>query len=210
MKKRRMGGVLIALGFVMIAVALGLTGYNLWDGQRAEQAAQSVLEQLKALREEAASPGDAQGSEVGSSSGDDAQDSEETAQAVEIDGYRYIGVLQIPALNLELPVMETWDYKRLRIAPCRYMGSAEGNDLIIAAHNYSTHFGNLKNLRFGDEVFFRDLEGKRFRYEVSMMEMLDGTAVEEMESGEWDLTLFTCTVGGQARVTVRCTASEQE
>ena len=26
-----------------------------------------------------------------------------------------------------------------------------------------------------------------------------------MTSGDWDLTLFTCTYGGQERYTVRCT-----
>lgn len=36
------------------------------------------------------------------------------------------------------------------------------------------------------------------------MEQLERTAIEEMESGDWDLTLFTCTVDGAARVTVRC------
>ena len=41
-------------------------------------------------------------------------------------------------------------------------------------------------------------------YEVSRVEQLERTAIEEMESGDWDLTLFTCTVGGAARVTVRC------
>ena len=41
-------------------------------------------------------------------------------------------------------------------------------------------------------------------YEVSLVEQLERTAIEEMESGDWDLTLFTCTVGGAARVTVRC------
>ena len=36
------------------------------------------------------------------------------------------------------------------------------------------------------------------------IERLRPTAVKEMTSGDWDLTLFTCTVGGQSRVTVRC------
>ena len=34
------------------------------------------------------------------------------------------------------------------------------------------------------------------------------TAVEEMTAGEYDLTLFTCTYGGQSRVTVRCDREE--
>ena len=29
--------------------------------------------------------------------------------------------------------------------------------------------------------------------------------IEEMAAGDWDLTLFTCTLGGQARLTLRCT-----
>ena len=43
-------------------------------------------------------------------------------------------------------------------------------------------------------------------YEVAGVEVLKGTAVEEMQAGDWELTLFTCTIGGKARVTVRCTA----
>ena len=36
------------------------------------------------------------------------------------------------------------------------------------------------------------------------MEAIPATAPEEMESGDWDLTLFTCTVGGRTRDTIRC------
>ena len=36
------------------------------------------------------------------------------------------------------------------------------------------------------------------------LETLSPFAIEEMTGGNWDLTLFTCTVGGQYRVTVRC------
>lgn len=41
-------------------------------------------------------------------------------------------------------------------------------------------------------------------YEVIELETLSPFAIEEMTGGNWDLTLFTCTVGGQYRVTVRC------
>ena len=36
------------------------------------------------------------------------------------------------------------------------------------------------------------------------------TSVQEMTDGDWDLTLFTCTVGGKSRVTVRCVLAEGE
>ena len=88
------------------------------------------------------------------------------------------------------------------------MGSAYTDDLIIAAHNYTRHFGNLKNLEPGDRIIFTDVDGNVFSYEVILRETLMPTAIEEMESGDWDLTLFTCTIGGAYRVTVRCQRAE--
>lgn len=123
---------------------------------------------------------------------------------VEIDGYAYIGYLSIPSLNLELPVMADWDYTRLKTAPCRYTGSVRGEDLVIMAHNYAGHFGQLANLSDGDRVVFTDMDGITTEYEVMSRDVLDSYAVEEMTSGDFDLTLFTCTYGGQSRVTVYC------
>lgn len=123
---------------------------------------------------------------------------------MEISGYAYIGYLSIPALELELPVMAEWDYDRLKIAPCRYAGSTKSDNLVIAAHNYTQHFGPIKNLSIGDLVYFTDMNGIVSAYEVAEMDVLQPTAVEEMTSGEFALTLFTCTYGGKTRVTVRC------
>lgn len=122
----------------------------------------------------------------------------------EKNGQAYIGVLEIPALNLTLPVISEWDYDRLKKAPCRYDGSAYLDNLVIAAHNYKTHFGNLKKLNAGDSVIFTDAVGNRFEYEVVLTETLMPRDVKEMKSGEFALSLFTCTVGGSYRVTVRC------
>ena len=51
---------------------------------------------------------------------------------------------------------------------------------------------------------FTDVSGAVHRYTVMQVETLAPTAVDEMTGGDWDLTLFTCTYSGQARVTVRC------
>ena len=123
---------------------------------------------------------------------------------VEIDGVEYIGTLEIPAFELTLPVVSQWSDASLKLAPCRYTGSAYLDNLIIAGHNYKRHFARLGELAVGDEVLFTDMDGNLFSYQVSELEQLAGTAVEEMQAGDWELTLFTCTIGGKARVTVRC------
>ncbi len=113
------------------------------------------------------------------------------------------GVLQIPSLDLTLPIISDWSYPALQIAPCRYEGSAYDGGMVIAGHNFDSHFGNLSQLEPGDEIRFVDLSGNTFTYAVAETEVLEATAIEEMVTGGWDLTLFTCTLSGQTRFTVR-------
>ena len=123
---------------------------------------------------------------------------------VKIQGNDYIGTLDIPALGLSLPVMGEWSYPKLKVAPCRYSGSAYQGEFVIAAHNYSRHFGRLNQLQAGDQVNFTDIDGNTFEYEAVEIQELEPTAIEEMTDSGWDLSLFTCTLGGQTRLTVRC------
>lgn len=123
---------------------------------------------------------------------------------VEIDGLLYIGYLSIPSLELDLPVLSEWSYDLLQKAPCRYLGSSKTDDLVLMAHNYDKHFGRLMKIETGESVYFTDMDGIVTGYEVIARDVLVPTAVEEVGSGAFDLTLFTCTYGGQSRVTVYC------
>ena len=46
MNKKSKGNFLIALGILMILGALGLTGYNLWDAERAGKEADRITDQM--------------------------------------------------------------------------------------------------------------------------------------------------------------------
>lgn len=213
--KNKKGTLLITLGLLLIAAALGLTCWNLYEAYTAAQSAQQVVSQLEEFLP-AETPGLSEDSPAITEAPDILElevpdyilDPNREMPVETINGKDYIGVLEIPAYHLELPVISEWSYPNLKIAPCRYEGSVYTGDLIIAAHNYNKHFGNLKNLAEGDAVIFTDMDGNVFSYEVAVRETLMPTAVEEMTSGEWDLTLFTCTVGGSYRVTVRCERAE--
>ena len=193
--------VMLGAGLLLIAAALALAAYNVIDAQRAARSAAQALEALSQTTAVSATDPE-------QASADDAPaylaDPEMPMPTVSFDGNDYIGRVDIPSLGLSLPVISEWSYPRLKIAPCRYTGSAYLDNLIIAAHNYSSHFGNLNRLNTGDTVTFTDVDGNQFTYAVSRIEDLPGTAIEEMQAGEWDLTLFTCTLGGRSRVTVRC------
>ena len=112
-------------------------------------------------------------------------------------------MLKIEKINLILPIIDNWDYKKLSKAPCRYSGSID-NKLIICAHNYPSQFGELKKLEEGDIIEITDTNGIIHKYKVEKKENIYYKNIEEMKNTDSDLTLFTCTIGGKARFTIRC------
>ncbi|MGN0629795.1 MAG: sortase [Ruminococcus sp.] len=123
-----------------------------------------------------------------------------------------MGVISIPSLGIELPVIADWSYSDLRVAPCRYYGSIQGGDMVIAAHNYRSHFGRISELHSGDEIIFTDGDGLQHKYSVVQSEIISGNDRESMitHSDQWDITLFTCTLSGASRVTVRAVSEDHK
>ena len=198
--RRKLGNLCIFLGAVLLAAALLLLGYNCWDAARAGNAAEEILPALlDEMPDEPTVPDQPLGTPV-----EYLDEDTLTMTEAEIDGERYIGWLDIPAIELELPVMSEWSYSRLKTAPCRYSGTVRGEDPVLLGHNYTRHFGKLDRLRVGDEVLFTDMDGVVYRYEVAARDVLDADAVAEMTAGEYDLTLFTCDATGARRITVYC------
>lgn len=189
----------MVLGGMLVLAALSLL---LWNGLEDSSAGKSVERILPKVIQQIEAPPTMPAGEAPSYSYPDPYDP--TMTEVEIDGYAYIGYLSIPAVNLELPVMSEWDYARLKIAPCRYYGSTKTDNLVICAHNFDRHFGPVRNLSPGDSVYFTDMDGTVWKYEVVAVDILAPNQVEDMTAGDYDLTLFTCTYGGATRVTVRC------
>lgn len=128
----------------------------------------------------------------------------EKMDTITIDGYDYIGSISIPAININLPVLDTWDYTRLNIAPCLYYGQLYTKNMIICGHSYKNHFKYLSNLKQGDYIIFTDVSEKKYLYEVEEILVLSSTNIDEMINNNFDLTLYTCTSDGLNRLTVRC------
>ena len=192
--------IIIAVGAVLILSALLLLIYNRCEDVRAGQEAGSLLASVEAAisAQEMATPNKPESTEALSPPLDPEM------PVVTLDGYEYVGYVEIPTLGLKLPVMAEWDYTRLRIAPCRQFGSSRTDNLVIAAHNYDTHFGKLKELSKGDTVIFTDMEGIVSTYCIEKLETLSPDAVDTVLNSGYDLVLYTCTKGGKTRVTVFC------
>lgn len=191
--KKNFGKILMAAGIVLVLSAVIFVVYNKTADEKAGEQAKIIAEEIeKVIPKE---PLGTLGEEI---------NGEKLMPIMEIDGKDYIGIVKIPSLGLSLPVRSNWSYVNLRTSPCRYKGSVYDDSLIVAAHNYNSHFGLIGSLQQNSEVIFTDADGNIFNYTVASTEVIDKYDIDGMQAGDWDLTLFTCTVGGRERITLRC------
>lgn len=188
---------MFVLGAVLFLGALTLWTYNYTEQKHAEEASKYAVKRIETLsKKQQVLPMTVEKTE------------RLEMDEMEIDGEQYIGRLFIEDLGLELPVISQWSYERLYKAPCRYAGTVNGNDFVILAHNYIKHFAKIGTLPVGSEVKFEDIHNKTTTYSVVLIETVQPQDVEKVVSGEYDLTLLTCTYGGNSRTVVRCMRAE--
>ena len=226
-RKNRSGLLLMLLGGAMLLGAAGFMAANLYEENRAATVSARAVAQIRlrlnapdatpqlnddatpapSLPQETSSPVP-EATSLPDILTDDhplyVQNPGVTMPEQVIDGQAYIGMMTIPRLGLELPVISEWSYPKLKLAPCRYTGSVYKDDMIICGHNYVNHFRRFTEMEDGDEITFTDMDGNVFRYEVILKELIGRNDTDRMVSGDWDLTLFTCEKGGKNRVTLRC------
>lgn len=191
--------ICIVTGVLLLLAALGLYGYNRYEDIHAGEEAQAVVQNLQERLGQTTQAASDSTAEANSEEADS-----DALPVVMLDGYDYIGVISIPSIDIQLPVMSEWSYPKLKIAPCRQFGSSRTDDLVIAAHNYESHFGKLGSLSMGDNVIFTDMDGVENHYIVRKVETLQPTDVDAVEHSGYDLVLYTCTYGGKTRITVFC------
>lgn len=195
--RKTLGTAFVLLGAVLMLAALGLYAYNRYEDQQAAEQVQTVLQDLQQTIEPPAAQ------QITTEAVDLTQLDAEMP-VVTIDGNDYVGYLEIPDIDVNLPVQSEWSYPKLKKTPCRQFGSSRTDDLVIAAHNYESHFGKIVNLASGAPVILTDMDDIRYRYEVKKIEVLAPTETEAVKDSEYDLVLYTCTYGGKTRIVVYC------
>jgi len=113
--------------------------------------------------------------------------------------FSVIGLIEIPKININYPIISYINDDLLKIAPCRFFGplpNGPGN-LCIAAHNYNNYkfFSKLKNLKLNDSIFIYDLSGNKIEYlvyDIFDTDYDDITCTSQETDGKKEITLTTC------------------
>lgn len=196
-KKSRRGLACMLVGLLLLLGAGGFWLYNEWENDQAGQAANTFMTQVhKQITDDKAKI---------SSSG---SSSEISVEKITADSPAHVGnmmgLLSIPSLQITLPIQWNYSVDALKTSPCRFTNDGTLDRLIICGHNYRTHFGKLGSLKKGDKVLFTDMDGRVCHFAVSETMTVAADDWAALKTGDWDLTLFTCTFGNQQRVLVRC------
>lgn len=185
--------MLVGLGLILVAILTAMI--NFYKEEKANLSSNNILEQVESeipyveKGEKEITPSTSAINEM---------------PTIELGSNSIVGILEIPTQGLKVPILSELSNNLLQIAPCRYTGSVYLDNMILAGHNYQSHFGLLYNITIGEKVIFTTINQDVFFFEVIQIEYIDGNDVTGMLSGDWDLTLFTCTTNGLNRLTLRC------
>lgn len=132
--------------------------------------------------------------------------------ASRLEGQNCVGVIACDKIDLCYAIVEGVEYANIGVSIGHFEESAgigqEGN-CALAGHNggfYGRYFGDIKDLRKGDEIKLTDLLGQEFTYNVTTSFKCEPTDIEvvgELEEKGKFLTLVTCCENGARRYIVR-------
>ncbi len=127
---------------------------------------------------------------------------------IEFEGFKVIGIIKIPAIDLEYPILEQTTDDSMNVSISRYWGGNinEYGNVSLAGHNNKitlTMFGKNKNLKIGDRIFLTDLTGRTIEYNIYDSFITDPDDVSILRTTDEsvrEVTLITCTNGRANRL----------
>lgn len=198
MKKKELDAFIIIIGLIIL-ITIILIAVKYGERELNEQTMSNIVEQVKAtnLTELANSENIEPGEE----------NNTEAITEVTIDGYTVLGIVRIPAIDLEYPILNKTTNKSMKKSITKFWGpdlNQVGNVTLAGHNNYNgTMFGKVKKLKIGDIIEIEDLYKNTVKYEIFDMYVIepnDVSCVESVEPGTREVTLITCTNGNKNRL----------
>ena len=188
--------------FYMLLIAtiviIGMIIYKYGSNQKNEKENQEVVEAFSNI--------------------DFSKNEEKTENQIQLEykGYKVIGIVKIPKINIEYPILEIENIdpksaeKPMKLSIIKYWGEKVNDygNLSIAGHNNKdgTMFGKTKKLQKGDIVKLTDLNGQTIQYSIYDIFVTDPNDVSILLPKDEiirEVTLITCTNGNKERLILK-------
>ena len=212
--------IFLIVGIVIIIGAIGVTGFIISRNGNEKQEATKTAENLQ---EEVTNKNSDNEVNVDTNTGlieveenvlidsntINSTNSNNTTSMKLYKGFPMVGTIEIPAINLEYPVLESASKSAIDVSVAIYDGPGlnEVGNTTIVGHNYrdGRFFSNNKKLVEGDKVYITDLRGNKVEYVIYRAYTTtpeDSTYLDRDTEGKREISLITCTDDTQSRLII--------
>lgn len=220
--------IMLVLAIVIVVAILGFFGYKVYTGNKTNKKAEDVVSQFDKNTEDNndtnSSNNNSSDTEGNNSSlqdildnlGNDSGNSiyqQQGNKDTYYEGYKVIGTISIPSIDVEYPILEENTSATLKIAIVavypQYPANAvnKPGNLVLWGHNYKngTFFSDIGKLTTGAKIYIKDTSGTKLEYQVyNSYETTDSdmTYATRETNGAREITLSTCSNEAGKRIIV--------
>lgn len=173
--KKQTNQLCVLLGICLLVVAALVLIFWQWGIHKSQQEATKNVQTIRTLIPEA------QGAVL-----EERQDN--TMSVLSINGKDFVGILEIPKFGSSLPVCANWG--EVSQHPCRLSGSVYDRTMQIGTTSQKGQCDFYRDVSVGDFVFFTDMEGNRFSYEITDIRYEKHADQTTLQQEDAALTLF--------------------
>ena len=116
----------------------------------------------------------------------------------------YVCLLEIPSLELCLPIKNQWQPGLLTTQPGKFWGSIYDGTLILGGGNHKGSFDFCTQLDLGDQILVTDMQGTQFRCSVAQIIRSNSADFQKLSDEAYPLTLFVREQYEARYIIVRC------
>ena len=128
--------------------------------------------------------------------------SDNTMPVLCLDGTDFVGLLELPSHGSALPVCAEWG--EVTRYPCRLGGSVYDRTMQIGGMSQKGQYDFYREISVGDGVYFTDMEGNRFAYEVTDIRYETHADQSALQRSPSALTLFVKNVYAFEYIIIFC------
>lgn len=217
------------LSVFLVCVLCSMYIYAEYDRNKSEEVSQDILQSMETAQEDTTTIQmkdnilvvsldgyDEETREIQEEQNENSSTSGQTqalsGRYVDANGNRYssVGVINIPKIGVNYPILAETSESLLKVAPCKFWGPEpnEVGNFCIVGHNYRNKkfFSKVINLVVGDKIEITDLSGRTLTYQVYDKYTVDPEDVKctsQLTNGKKEVTLITCTNDSKQRVVVK-------
>ncbi|MGP1608830.1 MAG: sortase [Clostridium sp.] len=202
-KAQKIMTILIIITVVLIVIAAVVAATMIYKNNRDENTAKEAMEDfdkalLSGIDKDPGNIDNGTGNYVPEKIKDDK--TKKKNRRVKIETYDVVGKIRIPKTKIEYPILYPLEARSLEIGTAMLQTTAglnkPGNTTILG-HNYRNgkFFSNNHQLKKGDKIYIKNIEGDEAEYEVYKGETLlpnDASYMTRDTNGATEISLSTC------------------